>query len=121
MRRRTSYNDYMSYYSATSEALALDSHRQRQPLKEFEPQRIHKGKKRPVHRKPSAKEGSKREPVSEGALRKPSVSEGAEMDPGDKSLVSRSKTTEKRNRLTTPKKRKQVVYVKAISNIKFFS
>jgi len=82
----------MSYYTATSEALTLGSHRLRRPAQEFKPHRTYHGKKRP-HR-----------------------------DPSDaKTQVSQSKTSEKRNRLSTPKKRKQVVYVKAISNVKFFS
>lgn len=92
VRRQTSYNDYMGYYTATSEALALEGHApwrtraSQEPKHSSRPKRSLRKEKHTARRKPKLS-------ANDGYAKKISI----------------------------PKKRKRVIYIKSMSNVKFFS
>ena len=103
MRKRTSYNDYMSYYTATSEAQALNS---------YSLSRVGERGRRAAGRSADSRN------LRPMAAQKRHMQKGGRPT-GRKAKPSMSKKHAKK--IYVPKKRKKVIYIKSVSNIKFFS
>jgi cell division protein FtsB len=123
VKKRTSYNDYMSYYTATSEALALDERAPREGVRQRRDQPLRKQSRHPHEEgRPPRKYDRHRRTDKKGR----NQHEQGRVQRKEDSPLQRAKRTvaERRaNRLKAPKKRKEVVYIKdeKTNNTKFFS
>ena len=104
MGRQSSYNEYMSYYTATSEALAVDGQRPRRSL-------APRGQERPG-----------RAARQERGLRK-DTRKGAGQDARSVRRSKLSADGKRSKRLKTPKKRRDFIIIRdtEILNVRFFT